>query len=254
MSELYNNISMYSPCGKKMCHIGKRKASWYIKRGLAKRLSANNIQLLFEPKALGHHEDASYYLQPMPNNCVVCGTHKNLSRHHIVPHCYRMFFPEELKCHSWYDILPLCRPCHDEYELIALGKKKELADKYNAPLDLYSCDDLYELVSVIKKAHTMVNHWDHLPPDKFVEMFSYIEDFLGREPTDDDLRSYAKLAKNIKFENLGIPKHGEAVVSKFAASDFEPFIRDWRSHFLEVMKPRFLPNGWNVDGARQNDR
>ena len=29
--------------------------------------------------------------------------------------------------------------------------------------------------------------------------------------------------------------------------EVEAFVRLWRSHFLEKMKPRFLPDGWRVD-------
>ena len=30
-------------------------------------------------------------------------------------------------------------------------------------------------------------------------------------------------------------------------SDLAEFVRMWRQHFLDEMKPRFLPNTWSVD-------
>ena len=37
----------------------------------------------------------------------------NLTRHHVVPHCYRRNFPQELKAYCSHDVLPLCHSCHE---------------------------------------------------------------------------------------------------------------------------------------------
>ena len=34
-------------------------------------------------------------------------------------------------------------------------------------------------------------------------------------------------------------------------SELEEFIRMWRRNFVENMKPRYLPRGWNVDHKMQ---
>ena len=53
--------------------------------------------------------------------------------------------------------------------------------------------------------------------------------------------------------------HGEKVIAEIMKlskddADFsrlEDFIRLWRSDFLEGMKPKFLPKGWNVEHKMQ---
>ena len=55
---------------------------------------------------------------------------------------------------------------------------------------------------------------------------------------------------------MKVNPHGEKVISVIKAQcnketgDYEPlenFVRMWRLAFLENMKPKYLPRGWNVE-------
>lgn len=54
--------------------------------------------------------------------------------------------------------------------------------------------------------------------------------------------------------------HGEKVVNEIKKlcnpddndyNELENFIRMWRSEFLENMKPKYLPRGWNIEHKMQ---
>eukprot|EP00798_Chlamydomonas_sp_ICE-L_P022880 gene22880-30055_t len=46
--------------------------------------------------------------------------------------------------------------------------------------------------------------------------------------------------------------HADKVVGGLDPSAIEAFVRGWRSHFLETMKPQFLPPHWSVDSRVAN--
>ena len=46
--------------------------------------------------------------------------------------------------------------------------------------------------------------------------------------------------------------HGERVVAKITGSadpdgELENFVKGWRAHFMTVLRPDFLPMGWDVN-------
>jgi hypothetical protein len=43
----------------------------------------------------------------------------------------------------------------------------------------------------------------------------------------------------------GYRSHGEAVIAAFG--DLQAFVERWRRHFVEVMKPSYMPENWRVD-------
>jgi len=106
--DLYSNCIMEGPDGTFLCKVSQRKVNWYLKKGLATQVcdDPQTIRLIFEPNGPGHAGD-EYYSQEFVNRCVNCGAEEFLSRHHIVPYCFRKFFPMEQKQHSYHDIVPL---------------------------------------------------------------------------------------------------------------------------------------------------
>ena len=56
-----------------------------------------------------------------------------------------------------------------------------------------------------------------------------------------------------RFQNTGYMSHAERVVSKVKAEGgLLEFQKRWRQHFLNSMKPRFLPKLWSVDHHPQS--
>lgn len=42
--------------------------------------------------------------------------------------------------------------------------------------------------------------------------------------------------------------HGYYVVQKLDTEEkIEEFVKLWRNHFINTMKPKFMPKGWSVD-------
>src|SRR5271166_1799420 len=95
---LYDNCCVYSIDGALLFKSNKKRALWYVERNLATVLKEDpfEIKLNFITKGLGHKDDP-FYLQSRDNICIVCGSEAELTRHHIVPFCFRRFFPLEKK-------------------------------------------------------------------------------------------------------------------------------------------------------------
>ena len=106
--KIYGNYQVLSPDGHLMFRCDEKKANWYIKRNLAEIISNDPliVKLKFQPKGLGNH-NKKYGLSVIENICVVCGSDEFLTRHHVVPTCYRKFFPLEKKSHNFHDVLSL---------------------------------------------------------------------------------------------------------------------------------------------------
>lgn len=230
-----------------MFRCGDKKANWYLSRGLASLVSSEppTIQLLFEPKGEGHCHD-SYYLQNKLNKCVVCGSEEmeSLTRHHVVPYCYRRAFPDDLKEHNYHDVVPLCWKCHDCYEDHADDLKEQLAVQYEAPINGRGSNVDVGLMRVRQFAHTLFRHGDRIPEPRRSEMYQPIKDYLGKsEVSKEDLQPLMELEF---YDDSFYTRHGEIVVEKVGAAGLQPFVEMWRKHFLSTMNPKFMPAEWDV--------
>ncbi len=242
-SPQYENCEILSPDGQLMFRCCRKKANWYLKKNLGVKLAESplTVQLTFIPKGVGHLDDP-YFLQIMENRCVVCGGEEDLNRHHIVPYCYRRFFPIQFKEHRSYDVMPLCIPCHRTYEDHAVELKKKFADKYNAPLSGAGFKFDKMLGTVKGAASTLLSAKDKLPPYRFEALSKIVEDHLHRKWTVEDLENLSK----VDPYNFGdYVHHGKIVLDKL--EDINEFVQIWRCHFLETMKPQFLPKYWTFE-------
>ena len=109
------------------------KFEFLISEGKLTGLDPYTVQLKFEPSGCPGSED-SYYLNFKDNICVVCGSDQSYMRKNIVPHDYRRYFPFVMKDHHSHDILLMCPECHRLSTFYDDKLRKELANKYNAPL------------------------------------------------------------------------------------------------------------------------
>ena len=177
---VYTNGLMLAPDGEPMCRIGKSKIDWYLDRELATLVSKDpiTIQLNFEPKGRGHNGD-EFYLRERKDICVVCGFTRNLTKHHVVPSCFRKCFPDEVKKHSDHDIVLVCQKHHELYE----SKANSLKDK-------------------------LINEFLDEEEKKSKEKYRYIVEKIN---------------------------------------DVDKFVVRWRKHFVKQMKPKFLPELWDIN-------
>jgi hypothetical protein len=235
--KIYGNWQVQSPEGILMFRCENKKANWYLSRDLADRISENTIRLKFEPQGLGNH-NKGYGLTEMQNKCVNCGSEDFLTRHHVVPYCYRKHFPMSLKSHNFHDVLSLCVDCHDTYERKADELKSSLADKYDAPVNgvLNKRGDL----RILKYATTILKGANGIPQFRVEQMSQSIKEHLGKDWTIMDLEELAAIKQQVVSET-----HGELVMRKI--TDLRDFIQTWRKHFVENNSLKYLPSNWKVE-------
>lgn len=242
---IYGNYSVLDPQGRLMFRCGEKKFKWYLKKGLADPINDRVIRLNFIPNGLGYVDD-HFYLQDRKNVCVCCGTDKKLSKHHVVPYCYRKFFPELAKDHNYHDVLPLCTDCHELYESEhSYQMRLALAEKYDAPLHGLGVNKDDPIRGrAIKAAYCLAEYGDAIPEDRRQELYSRIEAFLGCRPNKRRIRALAKMAP-MAGRTPYYKTHGEIVMSK--VENLQEFVVAWRRNFIETMQPKFMPQGWSIE-------
>lgn len=221
-----------------------RRVQWYLSKGLAYFVSHDPpvLRLNFKPKGPGHATDP-YFLQEFKNQCVVCGSTERLSHHHIVPKCYRNYFPRDSfdKGKWFYDVLLLCLKCHNQYEKQANGLKREIAGEYGIPVSGVTNLNK-ERLDLMKAGAALHRHRDKLPPEKRLLFENLIKGYLGKETLEPgDARGVWKAV----LDELETTPAAAIIVK--GLSDIDQFSIRWRHHFLKTMKPAFMPDYWKAD-------
>ncbi len=188
------------------------------------------------------HKEEKIKLRKRYRDCLICGTRRQLTLHHIIPKCYRNPLHHEYRYHDKYDTIIVCERCHEIYEKHhALLLKCKLRDKFDAP---------FEGVGLIfadnhepkKAAYALISNFDSIPKGRIIELKNIVSSYLGIQPDRSDM---IKLCKE-KSQTLHGPNycsHGELVIAKI--DDIQKFWEMWRFHFVEKMQPRFLPRTWD---------
>lgn len=240
--DLYGSIRVMAPDSDDiMFQTDKERAAWYLERGLAFMERPDFMRLTFKPKGPGHAAN-SYFLQDFKNVCVVCGAKTSLSHHHVVPKCYRKWFPRdsELRGEWMYDVLLLCHKCHHEYEDFAWLKKLDICKKYGVHQNGDTSENkAYGII--IKTLKTLCLHEANIPAYRKIILKGKVDSFFGRTVP---VCEYRVLMLKKRDEAAHQPM-GKLIAEKI--EDFDEFSKEWRCHFLEMMKPRHLPVGWTAD-------
>jgi len=243
--KLYGNCYVLNPDGEVMFHCNQEKINWYLSRNLAELVVEDppTIRLKFKPNGPGHLGD-KYYLTPKINQCVVCGSTVRLTRHHIIPHCYRRHFSRIHKDHSYHDVVLLCVTCHDAYENAATLLKKKLALDYGIPLIGSGWYRDETIVKVKKSASALLNHWDVIPSERREKLLQTLKNYFKKEEiTKEDMEVANNCNETVQTVNYA--EHGSTVVAK--VGNIEEFVKMWRKHFLTTMQPKFMPDHWEVE-------
>lgn len=238
---LYHNIKVRDLEGEIIFTASERKAGWYLDRNLAKEIGPGEIQLTFQAKGKGDAGDP-FYLQDRKDECVVCGSNRRLTKHHIVPISYRKCFPPEIKDNSHHDVLPICVRHHDEYNIHEQEFRKQLSKEYQVPLDgLY--EDGYnhnDFTKLQKDAYALIAHGHRIPPEKTAFLWERIRRITG-DPHPD-----LAVIRAMKYPVI-IKTQGELIVEQLKSlEEIQAFIQRWRTHFVEIMRPMFLPKHWSI--------
>lgn len=253
-SPLYDNCFLHAPDGQPLCTCDKKKAKWYLDKGIGELLSEEPfiVQLLFEPSGRPDSQQ-DYYLTAKENLCVVCGKEDSYIRKNIVPHEYRRHFPTEMKDHNSHDILLLCLSCHAASNVHDGSLKQQLAEEYLAP---QGCEEGVRLLEdsdrrrVRSAARALLTAGEGLPEQRRAELQAVIRSFYcGEEELTAEMLQQAAGMETRIFNESYIP-HGLKVVrahAKHGARGLMDLERRWRQHFLTTMRPRHLPPLWSVN-------
>ncbi|XP_006516478.1 exonuclease 3'-5' domain-containing protein 2 isoform X4 [Mus musculus] len=255
-SPLYDNCFLQAPDGQPLCTCDRRKAQWYLDKGIGELVSKEPfvVRLQFEPA--GRPESpGDYYLMVKENLCVVCGKTDTYIRKNIIPHEYRKHFPIEMKDHNSHDVLLLCTSCHAISNYYDNHLKQQLAKEFQAPIGseegLRLLEDL-ERRQVRSGARALLNA-ESLPAHRKEELLHALREFYNTDIiTEEMLHEAASLETRIYNESY-IP-HGLKVVQRHTEGGLRSLMQlesRWRQHFLDSMQPKHLPQQWSVDHNHQ---
>ena len=265
------NWKVYHPSGRHMFTCGKKKAYWYLKRNLAELIDGKrSIKLTFIPKGNGFEDDEEFGRSIRVVQCVVTGVSDSLQRHHIVPYCYRTYFPEEYKSKNHHDVVLMNFEIHSEYEQKANKFKDEVARIYNVKtigeLNSEYTLKLRELgkpnAIIMNTIHSLFKTYGRLSREGILEKLQFIAENTGIPFDVVNKYNYIQIYKlylflkddhinelyQFKEANRKLYDHGYHVAQKLDTEEkIEDFVKLWRNHFIETMQPKFMPNGWSVD-------
>jgi hypothetical protein len=264
------NWKVFHPNGKHMFTCGEKKAFWYLDRNLAIIFGDKTIKLTFTPKGNGFEDNEEFGRNVRIVRCVVTGIGDDLQRHHIVPYCYRTYFPEEYKSKNHHDVVLINHEVHSEYEKHAVLYKDEIARIYNVKTISELNGDYTKFLRekgksnslLLNALHSIFKSYNKLPQEIKTEKLRFISDQTEIPYNVIEGLNYIQLYKlylllvedhKLKIEaykgqNRANFDHGYYVVQKLDTEEkIEEFVKLWRNHFINTMKPKFMPKGWSVD-------
>ncbi|KAM6275146.1 exonuclease 3'-5' domain-containing protein 2 isoform 2-T2 [Porphyrio hochstetteri] len=245
-SPLYDNCFLHAPDGQPLCTCDRKKAQWYLDKGIGELVSTDPfvVKLRFEPSGRPESQ-VDYYLTVKENLCVVCGKRESYIRKNIVPHEYRRHFPIQMKDHNSHDVLLLCTSCHAVSNYYDNHLKQQLAEEFGAPIGSEEGVRVLEdpLRRQVRSGARALLNADSLPDPRRAELLKSIKDYFNTEAvTPEMLQEAAGLETRICNESY-MP-HGLKVVQCFAKGGLRSLMqleRRWRQHFLDSMQPKHLP-------------
>ncbi|XP_067644802.1 exonuclease 3'-5' domain-containing protein 2 [Eurosta solidaginis] len=251
---LYDNCLLQAPDGDLLCTIDAKKAQWYVAQNLAATVATNplTVRLNFEPSGRAVGDVGRYYQTPKENRCVVCGRDDALSRKNVVPREYRKYFPVIMKSHTSHDVLLLCTHCHQLSNIYDLRMRMKLAQKCDAPFvkseKAAKYIELPEIKQVQSAARALLQIKNNIPAERRNKLMEILLNYFQQdEITAEILEEASNLHTTRNNENYC--NHGEKVVEMYQneLGGLCVLEKMWRQHFLETMKPKYLPELWSVD-------
>lgn len=246
---LYGNCRVYSPDGELMFLCVEKKVKWYLSRNLAIVIGEDpiEIRLKFQPKGIGNNGD-KFFLAEKKNKCVVTGSEyiRELTKHHVVPHCYRKFMPDEVKSNNSHDVIPICVESHFEYEREYADKLKlKLAEKYNAPIEANQAINK-DWLNVLRSSYALVQHEGKIPKKRVKFLKDTIKNNMGiKRLTQKEIERLSKIPIKGIVETKDT--HGFIVVKQIIKEGkIQEFIEMWRKDFIDNMKPKYMPKYWDI--------
>lgn len=234
----YGNVEIYSPDGHLMFRTNDDKLRFYKRKDLVEPMSDFQYRLKFVPKGLGHGERNQDLLEPRENKCVRCGEEDLfvLTRHHVVPTRFRKFLPKNIKGNNHRYVVFLCTDCHEEYGYFE-NQLNEVIAKELGIKSLKQCnDEIYIEKRIITGIADTILFKEGIPADRLAQLKKDFQERTDLEPTTENL---AKVRRK-KYEPTSPENNfGKLVIDN--VKNIYYFQQMWLEHFVETMKPKFLP-------------
>ncbi len=254
-NNLYGNIIVCAPDLTFMHRTNLNHVQWYLTRDLAEVHEIDDqgnilsIVLKFEPKGRGdfermEHSGDVFHMCEKQNVCVVSGEQDwtLLTKHHIIPMIYRKWFPKEYKEHNYHDIVLITIDAHYEYERKADILRDQIARELNLPTLNEFNKRKGKDYDLLRLARYLLNGSQDADFDSLIYTLWKFEEKTGIKPLGENLRQYIReKSKELKDFEFG---YGKLVYDHIV--DKQAFIERWRQHFVDTMKPQFMPKGWLV--------
>lgn len=242
---LYDNCMLQAPDGRFLCALSKKRATWYLKKQLGVRVSDEpfTVRLLFEPAGRMCTDDYRLFLKE--NICVVCGSTKKCVRKNVVPRQYRKHFPAVIKDSSSFDVVLLCVKCHQISNIHDTRFVKHIGRMCGVmpdPVERPSYDKRSQC------ARALLRKSAQIPESRREELK---RELLKCYPECTEVTAEL-LEEASRFGRQGIcipagSSHGEMVVKYYLEhGGLLKLEEDWRQHFIDTMKPAYLPNNWSL--------
>jgi hypothetical protein len=250
---LFSNCLILDPKGSPLSRCPGWRANRYLEHGSAIDVTPKDengkprdghrvLQLTFEPSGRRGCDDP-IVIGAKPNHCVVCRAEKNLTRHHVVPTSVLFLIPTELKAKNPHDVLPLCDVCHCRYER-SMQWRMETLLRINGVFKLYqeALKKFVDFTWARDWCKTFLKYEDRIPKDRCEDRHAKLAKILGYMPSREEMEKIRNWSDRKDFP---MSSPGEFLRGKI--DDPKAFIKGWRAHFIEVMQPKFLPEGWRID-------
>jgi exonuclease 3'-5' domain-containing protein 2 len=266
------NWKVYHPNGKHMFTCSGKKARWYLERDLAAHVFNEefSIQLTFEPNGHGFSDNEEFGRSVREARCVVTGIKVDLQRHHIVPYCYRKYFPNIYKSKNHHDVVLINHDKHSEYEIEATKYKDDLAAEfkiktikdYNKAYALLLKENNGNTICAINNLNAIFSGYGKIPVvnirrnlmsvSRYTNInydlllsFNYIQLYYIYLELK---QVYNHVSRHYQQRHRQFYEHGYHLVRKLNTEDkMRNFITLWRKHFIETMNPQYMPVGWSID-------
>jgi len=245
---------LVAPDGEILRTLGRKNADWYLSKDLAEQVKEDpfTIRLKSEPNLRPVGVCDKYYQTPQKICCVVCGQTESCVRKNIVPKEYRKHLPNILKSHQSHDILPLCVTCHKISNNCDQELRKRLAEECRAPIG--AIDKVKATNPLLKKvvsaARTIKSAKDKIPFDRLAELEAIITEYYNVSLLTSEV---LEEALKIGTQSVNKEPHGRKVVSCYVQKPEGLLSLEilWRKHFIDSMKPEFLPPYWSLDHNKE---
>ncbi|XP_050436824.1 exonuclease 3'-5' domain-containing protein 2-like isoform X2 [Adelges cooleyi] len=251
---VYDNCLMENVDGIVMSTCSHKKVDWYISQGLAKLVNDNprTIRLNF-PAEIKNRKDA-FSIHFRDNICTVCGRTEHFRKKSIIPKEFVRHMPVEYKSHIPHDTLLLCYWCHIRANTSDIEVRKRLFEICN--VTEFKTNEHHKIpayIKIIRSKHlakTLLKTGNKVPQHVAVKLKQEIADIYNIELVrlSDTFLEHLLNIKSLKYGSTSQQYNAaEKVVEWFVQrGTLNEMKTIWRQHFIDTMKPKYLPALWSV--------